>query len=74
MRFRRHHVWESANPHSSDRAAQKTRRQEQGHQYVEARLIALGAPVPRAGCNPAVWPQEALAAIGARVHELGADK
>jgi hypothetical protein len=37
-----------------ERTAQKIRRQEQGHQYAEAQLIALGAQVPRAGCNPAV--------------------
>ncbi|MFI8169744.1 hypothetical protein ACIGAN_25755 [Streptomyces sp. NPDC085931] len=50
----------------NDRAAQKVRRQEQGHQYVESRLIALGAAVPRAGCDPAVWLREALEAVGAR--------
>lgn len=59
----------------NDRAAQKVRRQEQGHQYVEARLIALGAPVPRAGCDPAVWLREALTAIGARtVRHRGAHR
>ncbi|MEV6004684.1 hypothetical protein AB0M25_36960 [Streptomyces griseomycini] len=50
----RDRIQESADLHASDPAAQKVRRQEQGHQYVEARLIALGAPVPRAGCDPAV--------------------
>ncbi|GAA1042166.1 hypothetical protein GCM10009566_42490 [Streptomyces murinus] len=49
-----------------DRTAQKIRRQEQGHQYAEAQLIALGAPVPRAGCDPAVWLREALVTVGAR--------
>ncbi|MFD9965014.1 hypothetical protein [Amycolatopsis sp. NPDC058986] len=48
------------------RAAQKVRRQEQGHRYVEHRLIALGAPIPRAGGTPAVWLREALNMIGAR--------
>lgn len=50
-----------------DRAAQKVRRQEQGHRYVEEKLISLGAPVPRAGCDPAVWLHEALDAVGARL-------
>ncbi|MEH0572763.1 MULTISPECIES: hypothetical protein [Streptomyces] len=58
-----------------ERAAQKIRRQEQGHQYAEAQLIALGAPVPRAGCNPAVWLREALVAVGARnVRHRGAHR
>ncbi|MFJ8158488.1 hypothetical protein [Streptomyces sp. NPDC094468] len=49
-----------------DRAAQKIRRQEQGHEYAEAQLLALGAPVRRAGCPPNVWLREALIAVGAR--------
>ncbi|WP_314223661.1 Mom family adenine methylcarbamoylation protein [Streptomyces zaehneri] len=58
-----------------ERTAQKIRRQEQGHQYAEAQLIALGAPVPRAGCNPAVWLREALVAVGARnVRHRGAHR
>ncbi|WP_053084676.1 hypothetical protein [Streptomyces viridochromogenes] len=58
-----------------DRTAQKIRRQEQGHQYAEAQLIALGALVPRAGCNPAVWLREALVAVGARnVRHRGAHR
>jgi hypothetical protein len=58
-----------------ERAAQKIRRQEQGHQYAEAQLIALGAPVPRAGCDPAVWLRDALAAVGARnVRHRGAHR
>lgn len=66
---------ESANSPASDRTAQKIRRQEQGHQYAEAQLIALGAPVPRAGCNPAVWLREALVAVGARnVRHRGAHR
>ncbi|MFG2133236.1 hypothetical protein ACGFNV_36475 [Streptomyces sp. NPDC048751] len=58
-----------------ERAAQKIRRQEQGHQYAEAQLIALGAPVLRAGCDPAVWLRDALAAVGARnVRHRGAHR
>ncbi|MFC0843448.1 hypothetical protein ACFH04_06830 [Streptomyces noboritoensis] len=49
-----------------DRTAQKIRRQEQGCAYAAAQLIALGAPQPRPGCDPAVWLREALAAVGAR--------
>lgn len=47
------------------RSAQKVRRQERGHDYVERRLVALGAPVPRAGTDPAVWLHDALDAVGA---------
>lgn len=50
----------------NDRAAQKVRKQEQGHEYVEAKLMALGAPAPRAGANPALWLRDALQAVGAR--------
>lgn len=50
-----------------DRAAQKVRRQEQGHRYVEEKLISLGAPVPRAGCDPGLWLNEALEAVGVRL-------
>ncbi|MBB4902748.1 hypothetical protein [Streptomyces griseomycini] len=71
----RDRIQESADLRASDPAAQKVRRQEQGHQYVEARLIALGAPVPRAGCDPAVWLREALTAIGTRsVRHRGAHR
>ncbi|WP_432156218.1 hypothetical protein [Streptomyces sp. bgisy153] len=49
-----------------ERAAQKIRRQEQGHRYAEEKLLRLGAPVPRAGENPAEWLQNALTEIGAR--------
>ncbi|MFE9127340.1 hypothetical protein ACFYOF_18305 [Streptomyces sp. NPDC007148] len=49
-----------------DRAAQKIRRQEQGHEYAAAQLVALGAPPPRPGCDPAVWLRDALVAVGAR--------
>ncbi|MGW7261341.1 hypothetical protein [Streptomyces sp. NPDC054834] len=62
----RDRIQESANLRASERAAQKIRRREQGHQYAEAQLIALGAPVPKAGCDPAVWLRGALAAVGAR--------
>lgn len=49
----------------SDRALQKVRGQEQGHEYVERRLISWGAPVPRGGADR-VWLTEALSAVGAR--------
>lgn len=49
-----------------DRTAQKIRRLEQGHQYAEAQLVALGAPRPRPGGSPALWLREALVAVGAR--------
>ncbi|MCX4681408.1 hypothetical protein OG413_40130 [Streptomyces sp. NBC_01433] len=48
------------------RSAQKVRKQEQGHEYVEAKLMSLGAPAPQAGCAPALWLQDALRAVGAR--------
>ncbi|MFI2415170.1 hypothetical protein [Streptomyces sp. NPDC018947] len=58
-----------------DRTAQKIRRQEQGHEYAAAQLIALGAPRPRPGCDPARWLREALAAVGARnVRHRGAHR
>ncbi|MFJ5951355.1 hypothetical protein [Streptomyces noursei] len=50
----------------NDRSAQKVRKQEQGHEYVEAKLMSFGAPVPRAGCDPALWLRDALHAVGAR--------
>ncbi|MFC8021633.1 Mom family adenine methylcarbamoylation protein [[Kitasatospora] papulosa] len=50
----------------NDRSAQKVRKQEQGHEYVEAKLMSLGAPAPRAGCDPALWLRDALHAVGAR--------
>lgn len=49
-----------------DRAAQKIRRQEQGHEYAIAQLVAHGAPAPRPGCNPAQWLREALPAANVR--------
>jgi hypothetical protein len=48
------------------RTAQKIRRREQGHEYATAQLVALGAPRPRPGCDPALWLRDALAAAGAR--------
>lgn len=58
-----------------DRTAQKIRRQEQGYEYATAQLLALGAPRPRTGCDPARWLHEALAAIGARnVRHRGAHR
>jgi hypothetical protein len=50
----------------NDRARQKVRKQEAGHEYAEARLIALGARPLAAGQNPAAWLAEALNAAGAR--------
>ncbi|WP_173062191.1 Mom family adenine methylcarbamoylation protein [Phytohabitans houttuyneae] len=44
----------------SDRALQKVRSQHVGHEYVERRLIALGARALRAGQNPARWLPDAL--------------
>ncbi|MGW3313619.1 hypothetical protein ACWDG9_44445 [Streptomyces sp. NPDC001073] len=64
-----------ANLRASDRTAQKIRRQEQGHKYAEAKLIAHEALVPRAGCDRAVWLQAALIAVGARnVRHRGAHR
>ncbi|MGX1915686.1 FAD-dependent monooxygenase [Streptomyces phaeochromogenes] len=69
------HIQESANSRASDRTAQKIRRQEQGHEYAEAQLTALGAPVPRPGGNSAVWLREVLLAVGARnVRHRGAHR
>jgi hypothetical protein len=50
----------------SDRAAQKVRRQDCGHDYAERQLTSLGARPPRAGESPATWLAEALAAAHAR--------
>jgi len=59
----------------NDRTAQKIRGQEQGHEYAEAKLISLGAPVPRAGGDPAAWLRMALAAVNARsVRHRGAHR
>lgn len=48
------------------RAAQKVRSQEQGHQYVEARLEALGATTRHPEQPPASWLAQALHDVGAR--------
>lgn len=50
----------------SARAMQKVRQQEQGHEYVERRLVALGARAPAAGAGDhAGWLAAALAQSGA---------
>lgn len=48
------------------RAAQKVRSQEQGHQYVESRLVSFGACARLPNEPPAAWLSSALEAIGAR--------
>lgn len=59
----------------NDRAAQKIRRQEQGHEYVETMLIRLGAPAPKASDDPRAWLRAALIAVGARtVRHRGAHR
>ncbi len=56
----------------SDRAAQKIRTQERGHEYAERRLMKLAAWTMRAGQQPADWLAEALDAAGARkIHHPG---
>jgi hypothetical protein len=50
----------------SERALQKVRRQERGHEYVERLLVAHGARPPRAGQAPAAWLAEALDSAGIR--------
>jgi hypothetical protein len=50
----------------NDRAIAKVKGQERGHEYVERRLVALGAPSPAAYGDPSLWLADALAAIGAR--------
>lgn len=49
-----------------ERALQKVRKQEQGHEYVERLLVAHGATPLRAYQQPAAWLKQALAEIGAR--------
>lgn len=49
----------------NDRSAQKVRRQETGHAYVEARLEAQGARPLRAGEDPSEWLTHALIRVGA---------
>jgi hypothetical protein len=50
----------------NDRAQSKVRDQERGHEYVERRLVALGARVPLAVENPSSWLHQALSDVGAR--------
>lgn len=50
----------------SDRAAQKIRRQDCGHDYAERQLTSLGARPPRTRENAATWLTEALATVHAR--------
>ncbi|MEU5900388.1 hypothetical protein [Streptomyces venezuelae] len=50
-----------------ERAAQKIRRQEQGSRYAAEQLVALGAPVPRAGEDMRLWLQTALETTGTRL-------
>jgi hypothetical protein len=50
----------------NDRAMAKVRSRQRGHEYVERKLMALGARPPRAFEDMAAWLAEALAAIGAR--------
>lgn len=50
----------------SPRAMSKIRKQEQGHEYAERQLVALGAPPMRAGEKPAEWLGGALPAAGGR--------
>lgn len=49
----------------SDRALQKVRAQERGHEYVERRLVSMGATAPRAGFEPSSWLNDALHDVGA---------
>jgi hypothetical protein len=50
----------------SDRACQKVRKQERGHEYAEKQLVAFGARPRRAGESPKVWLADALAAVDTR--------
>ena len=50
----------------NDRSISKVKAQQRGHEYVERKLMAYGAPAPRAGQDPSVWLEEALLAIGTR--------
>lgn len=50
----------------NDRSAQKVRRQERGHDHVEARLCALGAKPLQAGGDPTHWLRQAQLQVGAR--------
>lgn len=48
------------------RAVQKVPRAERGHDYVERRLVDLGAPSRRAYMDPARWLADALDTVGYR--------
>lgn len=50
----------------NDRALQKVRDQDRGHEYVERRLVAAGARARRAGERPGDWLAVALADVGVR--------
>lgn len=50
----------------NDRAVSKVRAQDRGHEYVERRLVAMGARPLRAGEDPAAWLASALDDVGAR--------
>lgn len=50
----------------NDRAAAKVRAQERGHDYVERRLVRLGARTPRPHEDMGRWLRDALEEIGAR--------
>lgn len=50
----------------NDRALAKVTAQDQGHDYVEARLVAHGARAPRAGADMRAWLKDALDDAGVR--------
>ena len=50
----------------SDRAAQKVRSGDRGHDYAERRLVTLGATPLNDGEDPRRWLADALATVGAR--------
>jgi hypothetical protein len=50
----------------NDRAIQKVKAQEKGHEYVERLLIGYGASAPRAGQAMRAWLADAIDAIGVR--------
>jgi len=57
------------------RAAQKVRRGEVGHEYVERRLVGLGARPPVAGEDMTGWLRSALAAVRvSRIRHPGAHR
>jgi hypothetical protein len=49
-----------------ERAMSKVRRLERGHEYVERRLVALGARVRPDRADPQAWLRDALLDVGAR--------